>query len=395
MNKDIVIEARGISKTYSISAEYLPDNLREKIVLLAKYPLRMLSGHHNQKTKEYSALKNISFKVRRGEVLGVIGKNGAGKSTLLKILSRITEPSEGTISMKGKVSSLLEVGTGFNPELTGRENIYLNGAIIGMAKKEIDSKFKDIVEFSGVGEFLDTPVKRYSSGMYVRLAFSVAAHLDSDILLLDEVLAVGDSSFQTKAAKKIKDIVKSNRTVIFVSHNMLAIRDLCTRGIFIKDGKVSFSGNIEDTISHYLSEDELSSQSEGFTIKVDYENKTLEWEYQRKVKISVECTNNKISNWECDIAAYALNGTKIFALESDKIDAHQIKSSQKSIHFSLTNPGISTTLFLDVGIRTPKDPDNYLYVFPRIAILKPDMSSLPIHKREDVMITIPCTIGRI
>ncbi|GAB4027562.1 MAG: ABC transporter ATP-binding protein [Candidatus Microgenomates bacterium] len=254
MNDDIVIDVKHISKKYTIATDYQPDTLREKIVELAKYPFKVIKGEHQKpKTKEYWALKDVSFQVKRGEVLGIIGKNGAGKSTLLKILSRTTEPTSGTITMKGKVASLLEVGTGFNPELTGRENIYLNGAIIGMSRNEINSKFNEIVEFAGIGEFLDTPVKRYSSGMYVRLAFAVAAHLDSDILLLDEVLAVGDSEFQRKCIGKMSDLSKSGRTVIFISHNLESIRRVCSKAIIIEKGKIfSLNNDVEDAVAIYI-----------------------------------------------------------------------------------------------------------------------------------------------
>lgn len=199
------------------------------------------------------ALNDISFEVERGEVLGIIGKNGAGKSTLLKILSRVTLPSEGIIKTKGRIASLLEVGTGFHPEMTGRENIYLNGAILGMTKTEINSKIDEIIEFSGCQRYIDTPVKRYSSGMKVRLAFAVAAHLEPDILVVDEVLAVGDAEFQKKAIGKMQDISKGNgRTVLFVSHNMESVQKLCNRCIVLKDGRISFDGEVNDAISKYL-----------------------------------------------------------------------------------------------------------------------------------------------
>jgi lipopolysaccharide transport system ATP-binding protein len=198
------------------------------------------------------ALKDINLEVKQGEILGVIGKNGAGKSTLLKILSRVTTPTTGTIDMYGRVASLLEVGTGFNPELTGRENIFLNGAIMGMNKREIRSKFEEIVEFSGVGKYIDTPVKRYSSGMYVRLAFAVAAHLEPEILIVDEVLAVGDADFQKKAIGKMQDVsYKEGRTVLFVSHNMGSLQQLCKKGVLLENGKGVFSGSIEETIQKY------------------------------------------------------------------------------------------------------------------------------------------------
>lgn len=200
------------------------------------------------------ALKDVSFDVKQGEVLGIIGANGAGKSTLLKILSRVTSPTSGCIKIKGRIGSLLEVGTGFHPELTGRENIYLNGAILGMRKHEIDRKLDEIIDFSGVEKFIDTPVKRYSSGMYVRLAFAVAAHLDPETLVVDEVLAVGDADFQKKCLGKMDDVSKKEgRTVLFVSHNMAAVRQLCTRGILLRNGELVFDGGTEDTVNEYLS----------------------------------------------------------------------------------------------------------------------------------------------
>jgi len=199
------------------------------------------------------ALKDITLDIKQGDRLGIIGKNGAGKSTLLKILSRITTPTEGTIKIKGKVASLLEVGTGFHQELTGRENIYLNGAILGMKKRRIDEKMDSIIEFSGIEHHIDTPVKRYSSGMYVRLAFAVAAHLDSDILIADEVLAVGDADFQKKALGKMQDLSTSEgRTVLFVSHNLASIRKLCGNGMLLEKGNLIFSGNVNDTVDYYV-----------------------------------------------------------------------------------------------------------------------------------------------
>ncbi len=200
----------------------------------------------------FQALKDISFDIRQGEVVGVIGRNGAGKSTLLKLLSRITLPTVGSISLFGRVGSLLEVGTGFHPELTGRENIYLNGSILGMRRREIDRQFDAIVDFAGVEKFLDTPVKRYSSGMYVRLAFAVAAHLDPEILVVDEVLAVGDGEFQKKCLGKMKDVATSGRTVLFVSHNIAAVSNLCTSALVLEAGKLLFQGTTQEGINRYL-----------------------------------------------------------------------------------------------------------------------------------------------
>lgn len=225
-------------------------------------------GEVNDRTKKGEsdlvwALQDVSFDVNEGEVLGIIGKNGAGKSTILKILSRVTAPTIGEIKIKGRIASLLEVGTGFHPDLTGRENIFLNGAIFGMNKAEIRSKFDEIVDFSGVERYIDTPVKRYSSGMYVRLAFAVAAHLDPEILILDEVLSVGDVEFQKKCLGKMKDVSGQGRTVIFVSHNMTAIKNLCTRGILFDKGKIVFSGNISDVVHDYLKFADVPEMSSG------------------------------------------------------------------------------------------------------------------------------------
>ena len=210
----------------------------------------------------FMALKGISFEVNKGERLGIIGGNGAGKSTTLKILSRVTAPTEGTVYINGRISSMLEVGTGFHPELTGRENIYLNGAILGMSKEEVDRKMEDIIEFSECRQFIDTPVKRYSSGMYVKLAFSVAAHLDSEILIMDEVLAVGDMKFQQKCLKKMREVADNEgRTVLYVSHNMNTIRQLCNRCIVLQKGEIVFNGDVEEAIQLYLGNEKESLQS--------------------------------------------------------------------------------------------------------------------------------------
>jgi lipopolysaccharide transport system ATP-binding protein len=252
-----VIKAEGIGKKYIISHEsperYLA--LRDVIQQRAK---KLFSKSQTAK-EEFWALKDINFEVKQGEAIGIIGRNGAGKSTLLKILSRITEPSEGRVEINGRTSALLEVGTGFHPELTGRENIFLNGAILGMSRAEIKKKFDAIVEFSGVEKFLDTPVKRFSSGMYLRLAFAVAAHLEPEILIVDEVLAVGDTEFQKKCLGKMKDVsVNEGRTVLFVSHNLTAIQKLCRQGIYLKNGKVCLSGNVDQVIGTYLDSGEAT-----------------------------------------------------------------------------------------------------------------------------------------
>ena len=232
------------------------DSFREAITSALASPLRRLRQIRgtDETMEEFWALKDVSFDVQPGEVVGIIGRNGAGKSTMLKILSRIVEPTEGEIRLRGRVASLLEVGTGFHPELTGRENIYLNGSILGMKKREIDRKFDEIVDFAEVEKFLDTPVKRYSSGMYVRLAFAVAAHLDPEILIVDEVLAVGDAEFQKKCLGKMKEVTTgTGRTVLFVSHNMAAVRSLCNRAVFIKGGSVFDDGPAAKVAGFYSS----------------------------------------------------------------------------------------------------------------------------------------------
>ncbi len=248
--KTVVLKIENIKKRYKIKhIGKKPENKIDR----AKLALKSFLNPNLQK-EDFWALNGISFNVEQGEKVGIIGKNGAGKSTLLKIISRITEPTDGRIEMLGKISSMLEVGTGFNAELTGRENVYLNGAILGMTKAEIDAKFDEILEFSEVGKFIDTPVKRYSSGMFVRLAFAVASHLEPDILLVDEVLAVGDTRFQKKCIDKMLSIAKGGKTILFVSHQMNTIRQLCDRVIVLKEGRVIYDGEVEEGIRIYNSE---------------------------------------------------------------------------------------------------------------------------------------------
>lgn len=252
-----VIRVENLGKKYIIGhqAKEQYTALRDVIANQIKYFGSLINPNskiEHPNFEEFWALKDLYFEIEQGDRVGIIGRNGAGKSTLLKILSRITEPTQGRINIKGRVASLLEVGTGFHPELTGRENIYLNGAILGMSKAEIKRKFDEIVDFSEVEKFLDTPVKRYSSGMYVRLAFAVAAHLEPEILIVDEVLAVGDAAFQKKCLGKMEDVGKDGRTVLFVSHNIGAVRALCNRGIVLSSGSIIKQGDAEDCISEYL-----------------------------------------------------------------------------------------------------------------------------------------------
>jgi lipopolysaccharide transport system ATP-binding protein len=262
-----VIRIENLSKSYRINHNRLRgeySTLRESLVEAASWPIKKLRGQSNGGVEQYWALKDINLEIQQGEVVGIIGRNGAGKSTLLKILSRITAPTTGRVELHGRVGSLLEVGTGFHPELTGRENIFLNGSILGMTRREIQKKFDEIVDFSGVEKFLDTPVKRYSSGMYVRLAFAVAAHLEPEILIVDEVLAVGDAGFQTKCMGKMSDIATGGRTILFVSHNMGAIHHLCPRSVLLVSGSVSQDGDTDATVEKYLDTLDISHDGEVF-----------------------------------------------------------------------------------------------------------------------------------
>jgi ABC-type polysaccharide/polyol phosphate transport system ATPase subunit len=269
-----IITVENLSKAYLIGMkEQAPDTLMSAAARWIKSPLRNFRSlrrlntfNHDGETEDIIwAVRDISFEVQKGEVVGIIGRNGAGKSTLLKILSRVTEPTGGRAVIRGRISSLLEVGTGFHPDLTGRENIYMNGTILGMTKREIDRKFDEIVDFSGVEKFLDTPIKRYSSGMQVRLAFSVAAHLEPEILIVDEVLAVGDAEFQKKCLGKMEDVANLGRAVLFVSHQLGAIQRLCARSIVMQEGRLTFDGITSEAVGFYLSSHSQTKAIDGWT----------------------------------------------------------------------------------------------------------------------------------
>ena len=349
-----IIEVNNISKKYNIVHQkgdgYIA--LRDVLANFAKHPFKSAKNIMKQKLgigiEEFWALKDINFSVEKGEVLGIIGPNGAGKSTLLKILSQITPPTTGEIKMNGKVGSLLEVGTGFNPELTGRENVYLNGAILGMTKKEISDKFNDIVEFSGVEKFIDTPVKRYSSGMKVRLGFSVAAHLEPDILLVDEVLAVGDAEFQKKCLGKMDEVTKkAGRTILFVSHNMAAVQNLCKRCILLENGEIKMTGKAENVISTYLNSQ--AGNEKMLQPKISFEN------YSKK---PAQLLNVAIKNCEGKYSTI-LDMAKHFFLEIDFIIkenrqfylwfAIHDNREQKMIVHSVFNDGKKDLSFLPPG----------------------------------------------
>ncbi len=359
-----IIKVENLSKQYILGGEQKPyATLRESLIETAQKPLKMLKRGQSKNTNSFWALRDVNFEVMPGEVVGIIGRNGAGKSTLLKVLSRITEPTKGKIELYGRVGSLLEVGTGFHPELTGRENVFLNGAILGMRREEIAKKFDEIVDFAEVEKFLDTPVKHYSSGMYTRLAFAVAANLEPEILIVDEVLAVGDAEFQKKCLGKMKDVSdKEGRTVLFVSHNMGAVRQLCQKGIYLSGGKVVFTGSTEETINLYLesSASEASAYIKNTAVssgkEVEFDKISLHTEDASEVYIfdknepifvKFDITINRLPP-NCSLFLMILNQEKnpVCAFESDgiqnkmtlKIDSNFLVRGNYSIHTFLHAP---------------------------------------------------------
>ena len=332
-----ILKAENISKQYrlgNVGTGTLSHDLNRfwHRVRGKEDPYLKVGAVNDRSSKEKSeyvwALRDINFEVKQGEVLGIIGKNGAGKSTLLKILSRVTSPTTGVIKTKGRIASLLEVGTGFHPELTGRENIFLNGAILGMTKAEIHSKLDEIVDFSGCELYIDTPVKRYSSGMKVRLAFAVAAHLEPDILVVDEVLAVGDAEFQKKAIGKMQDISTGDgRTVLFVSHNMAAVQSLCTRGIVLENGEIAYEGNTDDAINFYIRNQE---------IKFVFDPKN-----RKKLSESIFIKNIRICNNKNQLIDTALSGESI------------------NIEFTITNINNLEPIHIGAGIYSQDDQQQF------------------------------------
>ena len=361
--KNIILKAEGVSKQYRLglvgTGTLSHDLNRWWHKIRGKEDPYLKIGDSNDRSKVSTsdyvwALKDINFEVQRGEVLGIIGKNGAGKSTLLKILSKVTTPTTGEIKTKGRIASLLEVGTGFHPEMTGRENIYLNGAILGMTKAEIKSKEEEIIDFSGCAGYIDTPVKRYSSGMRVRLAFAVAAHLEPDILVVDEVLAVGDAEFQKKAIGKMQDISKGNgRTVLFVSHNMAAVKSLCTRGIVLEHGKVVFEGSSNASVDFYLSN--TKSISRDFVVLND-EHRNLNRSKEAILKTVKLLNTNLNSNSSIDLELFletkmfinnlvCLTGTicndKDESLGSFFSKPFKLKEGKMCVNINIQNPNLS------------------------------------------------------
>ncbi|MFQ5965693.1 MAG: ABC transporter ATP-binding protein [Candidatus Scalinduaceae bacterium] len=357
-SNDIAIKVDNLGKCYRIGLkENMHDNFGSAFFDFLKSPIKNYrkyrslykfdevvtdqeSYFNNKVSSIIWALRDVSFEVKRGDVLGVIGGNGAGKSTLLKILSKVTDPTAGRVEFKGRISSLLEVGTGFHPELTGRENVYLNGAILGMRKREIDRKFDEIVDFSGVERFIDTPVKRYSTGMKVRLAFSVAAHMEPEILMVDEVLAVGDAAFQKKCLGKMSDVVKEGRTILFVSHNMTAMQQLTKNSILLQEGRLIYKGTTEDVINRYLEASmnytttvyhvektprrykKLSQQVEFLSLEIENSStKLLPADAEIPILITVR-GNESVNKFRFSMTIFRLNGTPVgnlFGFENNAI----------------------------------------------------------------------------
>jgi len=338
---ETVIAVEGLTKRYLIGHQSAD---RERYVALRDVIGRELRGflrrtadifHGRQivqgdKVEEFLALKDVSFEVERGEVLGIIGRNGAGKSTLLKIISRITEPTAGRVHLRGRVASLLEVGTGFHPELSGRENIYLNGAILGMTRAEIKRKFDEIVAFAGVERFLETPVKRYSSGMYVRLAFAVAAHLEPEILVVDEVLAVGDAEFQKKCLGKMHDVSQAGRTVLFVSHNLAAVKSLTTRALVLNAGSVIYDGAVHEGIETYGG---LASDADAGRTAITGAGRHTRIRSVQLLDARGEATNHYVPGEPLCIAVeFETDGTQGLSLEAFLLDAHKVKLGLASLY---------------------------------------------------------------
>lgn len=361
---DVAIRVEGLSKQYRIGARQeryraLRDSITDAMIAPFRRAASLLRGQATgaaELNETIWALQDVSFEVKQGEVIGVIGRNGAGKSTLLKILSRITEPTRGHAEIYGRVGSLLEVGTGFHPELTGRENIFLNGAILGMRRREIERKFDEIVAFAEIEKFIDTPVKHYSSGMYVRLAFAVAAHLEPEILIIDEVLAVGDANFQRKCLGKMGDVARSGRTVLFVSHNMGAVSAICKRSLLLQDGKLRKDGFTKAVLPDYFVSHHFDSKS-GVHVRSympEADGFSNEWTKSSYIAIEVSLDANKFTpGWQCDLACYTLDGAKLFAIQSQNLptfDSHD--PEKRCLTFLVENIGYSPQpLRVDLGLK--------------------------------------------
>lgn len=335
-----ILEVSSVSKKYRLQHEqHAYGSLRESMMNIFR---------SRTTSEEFFALNDVSFDVNAGETIGIIGKNGAGKSTLLKILSRITYPTAGKIIVRGRIASLLEVGTGFHPELSGRENIYLNGSILGMLRKEIDRKFDEIVEFSGTERFLDTPLKHFSSGMQLRLAFAVAAFLEPEILIIDEVLAVGDAEFQKRCIGKMEDVSKSGRTILFVSHNMGAVQALCRKGIYLKNGTIDKIGQTHEVIQHYLNDQPASGSIRNAHGKVHHIThvKADQSTGQVSVEVTVESTTNAQAALDLRLTTINMEASGFGSLGTFNPDHKvQLQQGSNSIQFTFPTTNLANGLY--------------------------------------------------
>jgi lipopolysaccharide transport system ATP-binding protein len=394
--------------------------LRESLVDLAKAPVRRLRRGGGQ-TEEFWALKGVDFEVQHGEVVGIIGRNGAGKSTLLKIFSRITKPTTGRVELHGRVGSLLEVGTGFHPELTGRENIFLNGSILGMSRREITRQFDEIVAFAEVERFLNTPVKKYSSGMYVRLAFAVAAHLEPEILIVDEVLAVGDQAFQRKCLGKMRDVAGEGRTVLFVTHNMQVVQDLCSRVILIDRGRIQLDGGACDVTQHYLCmaenlESEVAEFSgharekgHGLGVKARLESCQLNTagrpgprslSFGDPICLKVEVTvNGPLESLELGLGLCSFTGFEITStLSRDALDPRPVSPGRYVFLMKLPDvPLIPGRYFFGLGLRSDRGLEDHIQdAFCFEVLPSPESANLLVQTRRGVIVPrVECVLETV
>lgn len=361
MNPNTAIIAENISKQYRLGEVGTGTITHDLNRFWAKMrgkedPFLKIGDSNDRTTKGESdyvwSLKDINFEIEKGDAVGIIGRNGAGKSTLLKLLSRVTKPTTGQFEVQGRIASLLEVGTGFNPEMTGRENIFLNGAILGMRRQEIKRKFDEIVDFAGVERYIDTPVKRYSSGMYVRLAFAVAAHLESEILIVDEVLAVGDAEFQKKCLGKMGDVSKGEgRTVLFVSHNMAAVEELCTKAIILENGIINHIGPVSRSIDLYY-QGLQKEHSTKIKFLIQYQDNCSFWNVGEKLKLTL-IFEQKYHGYFVDISFYDKNGIKQFSMEGKNTKGGELQINKNSeLNLFIINPGfVNGSLSVDIGLK--------------------------------------------
>lgn len=384
----VILKAENISKQYrlgTVGTGTLSHDLNRwwHKIRGKEDPYLKIGETNDRATKGTSdyvwALQDINFEVQRGEVLGIIGKNGAGKSTLLKILSKVTAPTTGSIKSRGRIASLLEVGTGFNGELTGRENVYLNGAILGMTKKEITEKLDEIIAFSGCERYIDTPVKRYSSGMTVRLAFAVAAFLEPEILVIDEVLAVGDAEFQKKAIGKMQDISREGgRTVLFVSHNMAAVEDLCHNCILLENGTIKNHGKTVDILKIYSRLNNVINKNDKIDVELKFEKENNVWGLNEFLIIRITNLLNNKNNY-LDISFNDYGGFKYFSLEGSKIGANLLLND--TIEIKILNPGICNKLIsIDIGLKKHLH-ENYEILLTNVA----DINTTEILNTKSIM----------